>query len=57
MLSPGGKVEWTCPHCGSGDIERVLWQWFPRGQQKSGLCNACCTWWPWRWRIKRSAQQ
>lgn len=53
MKSPGGMIEWTCPHCGSAAIELIYWLM----GQKSGGCNGCLTWWPWRQRIKRRTEQ
>lgn len=49
MLSKSGKVEWSCPDCGSKDIERVALYGI-----NSMACKSCRMWRPWRERIKRS---
>jgi len=53
MLSKSGKVEWSCPECGSIKIQGPF---IILGQQ-SGGCGHCNTWWPWRSRIKKSVKK
>jgi len=49
MLSKGKKVRYSCPECGSGNIEPIVYL-----RQQSGECHDCNTWWPWRTRTKVS---
>ena len=60
MLSPGGKVEWFCPHCGGGRLVQFrngrggLMKFTP---DHYGECLDCQTWWPWASRIKKSLKE
>jgi len=52
MLSPSGKIEWSCCFCNSLSIEKE--RYGPMGQQNVGYCSDCKGWWPWSMRLKLS---
>lgn len=53
MMSPGGKIEWICPGCHSGDIHRRR----AIASSDFGFCNNCGALFAWRSRIKLSKNQ
>ena len=66
MLSKGKKIVYKCPNCQSEDIVKV--SIFPQSfysdgsvlmyhTRRSGNCNQCHTWWPWKDRVKVSIRK
>ena len=49
FFTEGGKIEYLCPRCKSGNIRPINMM-----SQKSGECADCNSWWPWSTRHKES---
>jgi len=55
MMSPGGKIEWLCPNCYSGDLEQD--HAAPGGYQNYYICLDCGDFFHFTHRLKLTRKQ